>query len=198
MVCCKWSKFPFQLRLHMFAFWLVDLPDSLHELHLDHNQIQAVELEDLSRYKNLYRSAPSLKHYAGKALGFTASKLSFLQPAVPLKGRNTNYTHVDGAGMLACSKKSHSKCTHVILNTDIILHYKLKCQQHLNLLGKLLLFWFPIHPLVIPFLSWFSQEHWQMFLAFIWIWITYEVFLFSNILFLFLLDWGLASITSAT
>ncbi|XP_004070537.1 biglycan [Oryzias latipes] len=32
-----------------------DLPDSLHELHLDHNQIQAVELEDLSRYKNLYR-----------------------------------------------------------------------------------------------------------------------------------------------
>ncbi|XP_041954510.1 biglycan b [Alosa sapidissima] len=32
-----------------------DLPDSLHELHLDHNQIQAIELEDLSRYKNLFR-----------------------------------------------------------------------------------------------------------------------------------------------
>uniref|UniRef100_A0A8C9VTC3 Biglycan n=1 Tax=Scleropages formosus TaxID=113540 RepID=A0A8C9VTC3_SCLFO len=32
-----------------------DLPDSLHELHLDHNQIQAIELEDLSRYKNVYR-----------------------------------------------------------------------------------------------------------------------------------------------
>lgn len=33
----------------------LDLPDSLHELHLDHNQIQAIELEDLSRYKNLFR-----------------------------------------------------------------------------------------------------------------------------------------------
>ncbi|KAJ8015891.1 hypothetical protein DPEC_G00001260 [Dallia pectoralis] len=32
-----------------------ELPDSLHELHLDHNQIQAIELEDLSRYKHLYR-----------------------------------------------------------------------------------------------------------------------------------------------
>ncbi|KAM9856028.1 biglycan b [Aulostomus maculatus] len=32
-----------------------DLPESLNELHLDQNQIQAVELEDLSRYKNLYR-----------------------------------------------------------------------------------------------------------------------------------------------
>ncbi|XP_012672146.1 biglycan b [Clupea harengus] len=32
-----------------------DLPDSLHELHLDRNQIQAIELEDLSRYKNLIR-----------------------------------------------------------------------------------------------------------------------------------------------
>ncbi|XP_060792917.1 biglycan b [Neoarius graeffei] len=32
-----------------------DLPDSLHELHLDHNQIQAIELEDMKRYKQLYR-----------------------------------------------------------------------------------------------------------------------------------------------
>ncbi|XP_027026278.2 biglycan b [Tachysurus fulvidraco] len=32
-----------------------ELPDSLHELHLDHNQIQAIELEDLRRYKQLYR-----------------------------------------------------------------------------------------------------------------------------------------------
>ncbi|XP_030624041.1 biglycan b [Chanos chanos] len=32
-----------------------DLPESIHELHLDHNQIQAIELEDLSRYKQLYR-----------------------------------------------------------------------------------------------------------------------------------------------
>lgn len=35
--------------------YLSDLPDSLQELHLDHNEIQAVELEDLSRYKNLVR-----------------------------------------------------------------------------------------------------------------------------------------------
>ncbi|XP_027024173.1 biglycan a [Tachysurus fulvidraco] len=32
-----------------------DLPASLHELHLDHNEIQAIELEDLSRYKQLQR-----------------------------------------------------------------------------------------------------------------------------------------------
>ncbi|XP_028265365.1 biglycan b [Parambassis ranga] len=39
-----------------------DLPESLHELHLDHNQIQAVELEDLSRYKNLYRLGLGFNH----------------------------------------------------------------------------------------------------------------------------------------
>ncbi|XP_068610244.1 biglycan b [Brachionichthys hirsutus] len=39
-----------------------DLPDSLHELHLDHNEIQAVELEDLSRYKNLYRLGLGYNH----------------------------------------------------------------------------------------------------------------------------------------
>ncbi|XP_030049917.1 biglycan [Microcaecilia unicolor] len=32
-----------------------DLPDTLNELHLDHNQIQAIELEDLIRYSKLYR-----------------------------------------------------------------------------------------------------------------------------------------------
>ncbi|KAM4609709.1 biglycan a [Polymixia lowei] len=32
-----------------------DLPDSLHELHLDQNQIQAIELEDLRQYGELYR-----------------------------------------------------------------------------------------------------------------------------------------------
>ncbi|KAI1892169.1 hypothetical protein AGOR_G00130500 [Albula goreensis] len=32
-----------------------DLPYTLHELHLDHNQIQAIELEDLSSYTDLYR-----------------------------------------------------------------------------------------------------------------------------------------------
>lgn len=44
----------------LIVLWLIpllsDLPDSLHELHLDHNQIQAIELEDLRRYKQLYRS----------------------------------------------------------------------------------------------------------------------------------------------
>ncbi|XP_037391816.1 biglycan a [Pygocentrus nattereri] len=39
-----------------------DLPESLHELHLDHNQIQAIELEDLSRYKQLQRLGLGLNH----------------------------------------------------------------------------------------------------------------------------------------
>ncbi|XP_056896153.1 biglycan b [Takifugu flavidus] len=39
-----------------------DLPDSLQELHLDHNEIQAVELEDLSRYKNLIRLGLGFNH----------------------------------------------------------------------------------------------------------------------------------------
>lgn len=39
-----------------------DLPDSLHELHLDNNQIQAIELEDLSRYKHLYRLGLGFNH----------------------------------------------------------------------------------------------------------------------------------------
>ncbi|KAJ8404658.1 hypothetical protein AAFF_G00335210 [Aldrovandia affinis] len=39
-----------------------DFPDSLHELHLDHNQIQAIELEDLSRYKHLYRLGLGYNH----------------------------------------------------------------------------------------------------------------------------------------
>nr|XP_057941337.1 biglycan-like isoform X2 [Doryrhamphus excisus] len=39
-----------------------DLPESLHELHLDHNEIQAVELEDLKRYKNLFRLGLSFNH----------------------------------------------------------------------------------------------------------------------------------------
>ncbi|XP_023664514.2 biglycan a isoform X2 [Paramormyrops kingsleyae] len=32
-----------------------DLPDNLHELHLDYNQIKAIELYDLSRYTSLIR-----------------------------------------------------------------------------------------------------------------------------------------------
>lgn len=53
------------VKAHWFGVWLLDLPESLHELHLDHNQIQAVELEDLSRYKNLFRSALNLTHSFG-------------------------------------------------------------------------------------------------------------------------------------
>lgn len=36
-------------------FFLADLPETLNELHLDHNKIQAIELEDLLRYSKLYR-----------------------------------------------------------------------------------------------------------------------------------------------
>ncbi|XP_036388811.1 biglycan-like [Megalops cyprinoides] len=39
-----------------------DLPDSLRELHLDHNQIQAIEMMDLSRYRNLYRLGLGFNH----------------------------------------------------------------------------------------------------------------------------------------
>ncbi|XP_077573890.1 biglycan b [Stigmatopora nigra] len=39
-----------------------DLPDSLNELHLDHNEIQAIELEDLKRYKNLNRLGLAFNH----------------------------------------------------------------------------------------------------------------------------------------
>lgn len=48
-------------KTQQYLIYLSDLPDSLQELHLDHNEIQAVELEDLSRYKNLirYHSQPS-------------------------------------------------------------------------------------------------------------------------------------------
>lgn len=45
--------------MKLIVLWVIsvvsELPDSLHELHLDHNQIQAIELEDLRRYKQLYR-----------------------------------------------------------------------------------------------------------------------------------------------
>ncbi|XP_033862864.3 biglycan-like [Acipenser ruthenus] len=39
-----------------------DFPASISELHLDHNQIQAIELEDLIRYKNLYRLGLGYNH----------------------------------------------------------------------------------------------------------------------------------------
>lgn len=39
-----------------------DLPKSIHELHLDHNKIQAIELEDLIRYSHLYRLGLGYNH----------------------------------------------------------------------------------------------------------------------------------------
>ena len=41
--------------------FLADLPETLNELHLDHNKIQAIELEDLLRYSKLYRWAGGLE-----------------------------------------------------------------------------------------------------------------------------------------
>lgn len=47
------SKTPAFILEH--PFFLADLPETLNELHLDHNKIQAIELEDLLRYSKLYR-----------------------------------------------------------------------------------------------------------------------------------------------
>lgn len=47
-----------------------DLPETLNELHLDHNKIQAIELEDLLRYSKLYR-------WAGGAEGMPCPTLFF-------------------------------------------------------------------------------------------------------------------------
>jgi len=44
------------ILLHMECVsFLPDLPSSLHELHLDNNQIQAIEFVDLSQYTQLQR-----------------------------------------------------------------------------------------------------------------------------------------------
>uniref|UniRef100_A0A8C8JHI2 Biglycan n=1 Tax=Oncorhynchus tshawytscha TaxID=74940 RepID=A0A8C8JHI2_ONCTS len=39
-----------------------DLPEGLHELHLDQNQIQAIELEDLRQYEGLHRLGLGYNH----------------------------------------------------------------------------------------------------------------------------------------
>lgn len=67
-----------------------DLPESLRELHLDHNQIQAVELEDLSRYKNLYRLGLGFNHIRNMENG----SLSFLPQLRELHLDNNRLTHV--------------------------------------------------------------------------------------------------------
>lgn len=53
-ICAQYPALAVLIVLWFF-YLLSDLPDSLHELHLDHNQIQAIELEDMKRYKQLYR-----------------------------------------------------------------------------------------------------------------------------------------------
>uniref|UniRef100_G3P6V9 Biglycan n=1 Tax=Gasterosteus aculeatus aculeatus TaxID=481459 RepID=G3P6V9_GASAC len=67
-----------------------DLPESLNELHLDHNQIQAVELEDLSRYKNLYRLGLGYNHIRNIENG----SLSFLPSLRELHLDNNRLTRV--------------------------------------------------------------------------------------------------------
>ncbi|XP_035994291.1 biglycan b [Fundulus heteroclitus] len=67
-----------------------DLPDSLNELHLDHNQIQAVELEDLSRYKNLIRLGLGFNHIRDIQNG----SLSFLPMLRELHLDNNRLTRV--------------------------------------------------------------------------------------------------------
>ncbi|KAM3871653.1 biglycan b [Diretmus argenteus] len=67
-----------------------DLPDSLHELHLDHNQIQAVELEDLSRYKHLFRLGLGYNHIRNIENG----SLAFLPRLRELHLENNRLTHV--------------------------------------------------------------------------------------------------------
>ncbi|TNN82359.1 Biglycan [Liparis tanakae] len=67
-----------------------DLPETLHELHLDHNQIQAVELEDLSRYKHLYRLGLGFNHIRDVQNG----SLSFLSRLRELHLDNNRLTRV--------------------------------------------------------------------------------------------------------
>uniref|UniRef100_A0A8C6WMV1 Biglycan n=1 Tax=Neogobius melanostomus TaxID=47308 RepID=A0A8C6WMV1_9GOBI len=68
----------------------LDLPESLNELHLDHNQIQAVELEDLKRYKNLYRLGLGFNHIRNIENG----SLSYLQLLRELHLDNNRLTRV--------------------------------------------------------------------------------------------------------
>ncbi|TSM04857.1 Biglycan [Bagarius yarrelli] len=67
-----------------------DLPASLHELHLDHNQIQAIELEDLKRYKQLYRLGLGFN----KIRNLESGSLSFLPNLRELHLENNQLTRV--------------------------------------------------------------------------------------------------------
>ncbi|MCJ8741646.1 hypothetical protein PDJAM_G00073060 [Pangasius djambal] len=67
-----------------------DLPESLHELHLDQNQIQAIELEDLRRYKQLYRLGMGYNNIRNIENG----SLSYLPNLRELHLENNRLTHV--------------------------------------------------------------------------------------------------------
>ncbi|XP_048345778.1 biglycan [Sphaerodactylus townsendi] len=83
-----------------------DLPETLHELHLDHNKIQAIELEDLIRYSKLYRLGlghNSIRMIENGSLAFLPAlrelhldhnKLSRVPPGLPnLKFLQVVYLH---------------------------------------------------------------------------------------------------------
>ncbi|XP_026776868.3 biglycan b [Pangasianodon hypophthalmus] len=67
-----------------------DLPESLHELHLDQNHIQAIELEDLRRYKQLYRLGLGYNNIRNIESG----SLSYLPNLRELHLENNLLTHV--------------------------------------------------------------------------------------------------------
>ncbi|KAJ3587299.1 hypothetical protein NHX12_010897 [Muraenolepis orangiensis] len=67
-----------------------DLPDTLQELHLDNNQIQTLELEDLKRYKELYRLGLAYNHIRN----LEAGSLAFLPRLMELHLENNRLTRV--------------------------------------------------------------------------------------------------------
>ncbi|XP_056129732.1 biglycan a [Lampris incognitus] len=69
-----------------------DLPDTLHELHLDQNQIQAIELEDVRQYGELYRLGLSYN----KIRNIEHGSLYYLQKLRELHLDNNLLTRVPG------------------------------------------------------------------------------------------------------
>lgn len=67
-----------------------DLPDTLQELHLDNNQIQAVELEDLKRYKELNRLGLAHNHIRNIEDG----SLAFLPKLLELHLENNRLSRI--------------------------------------------------------------------------------------------------------